>query len=63
MIESNEKVVHNYVKLTNPVSFKTRFPKVDHHTRGKLLSHGTKHRKDNLSPVEYPNRVSKHATK
>ena len=35
------------VKITYPLSFQTRIPKVDQHTGGKWLIHGTKHRKDN----------------
>ena len=39
--------------------YKLDFQKVDQHTEGKLLIHGTKHHKDNQSqtrnsPVEYP---------
>ena len=38
---------HHCVKFTYPLSFQTRIPKVDQHTGGKWLIHGTKHRKDN----------------
>ena len=44
--------------------FKFDFQKVDLHTGGKWLIHGTKHHKGNQlqrnSPVEYPSRESKH---
>ena len=48
--------------------FKLDFQKVDIHTEGKWLIHGTKHRKDNQlqslnSPVEYPSRECKHDIK
>ena len=36
-----------YVKLTKQLSFKTYFQKMDQHSGGKWLIHGTKHRKDN----------------
>ena len=55
------KKYHHCVKFTYPLSFQTRIPKVDQHTGGKWLIHGTKHRKDNQlqskawnSPAEYP---------
>ena len=39
--------------------FKIDFQKVDQHTRGKWLIHGTKHRKDNqLQSLELPCRIS-----
>ena len=41
------KKYHHCVKFTYPLSFQTRIPKVDQHTGGKWLIHGTKHRKDN----------------
>ena len=46
--------------------FKLDFQKVDQHTGGKWLIHGTKRRKDNSckawnSPVEYPSWIGKHA--
>ena len=38
---------------------KLDFQKVDHHTRGKWLIHGTKRRKDNqLQSLELPCRIS-----
>ena len=40
------KKYHHCVKFTYPLSFQTRIPKVDQHTGGKWLIHGTKHRKD-----------------
>ena len=43
------KKYHHCVKFTYPLSFQTRIPKVDQHTGGKWLIHGTKHRKDRLS--------------
>ena len=48
--------------LKTQCHFKLDFRKVDQHTGGKWLIHGTKHRKDNQlhSPVEYPDRESKH---
>ena len=40
-------------------NFKLDFQKVDQHTGGKLLIHGTTHRKDNqLQSLELPCRVS-----
>ena len=41
------KKYHHCVKFTYPLPFQTRIPKVDQHTGGKWLIHGTKHRKDN----------------
>ena len=39
--------------------FKLNFQKVDQHTGGKWLIHGTKHRKDNqLQSLELPCRMS-----
>ena len=39
--------------------FKLDFRKVDQHTGGKLLTHGTKRRKDNqLQSLELPCRIS-----
>ena len=48
--------------------FKLDFQKVDQHTGGKWLIHGTNRRKDNQllpwnSPVEYPSRECKHDIK
>ena len=36
------KKYHHCVKFTYPLSFQTRIPKVDQHTGGKWLIHGTK---------------------
>ena len=47
MRNNKKKVVLNYVKHTNTLSFKLDFQKVDQHTRGKWLIHGTKCHKDN----------------
>ena len=63
------KVVLLYAKLTNLLSFQTRFKKVDQHTGGKWLIRGTKHHKDNqlqsleLPIVECPSKESKHDIK
>ena len=39
--------------------FKLHIQKVDEHTRGKWLIHGTKRRKDNpLQSLELPRRIS-----
>ena len=48
--------------------FKLDFQKVDQHTGGTCLIHGTKRRKDNQlqclePPVEYPSRECKHDIK
>ena len=48
--------------------FKRDFQKVDQHTEGKWLIHGTKRRKDNQMkslepPLEYPSRECKHEIK
>ena len=48
--------------------FKLDFPKLDQHTGGKWLIHGTKRRKDNQlqslePPVEYPSRECKYDIK
>ena len=53
------KKYHHCVKFTYPLSFQTRIPKVDQHTGGKWLIHGTKHRKDNqLQSLELSCRIS-----
>ena len=46
-VKNNKKGVYPYVKLTNLLSFSTKFPKLDQHTEGKWLIHGTKRHKDN----------------
>ena len=57
--QKQQKIVFPYVKLTNLLSFKLDFQKVDQHTRGKWLIHGTKRRKDNqLQSLEPPCRIS-----
>ena len=43
--------------------FKLDFQKVDQHTGGKWLLHGTKHWKAWNPPAEYPSRESKHYIK
>ena len=45
--EKQQKSVFHYVKLTNLLSFKLYFQKVEQHTWGKWLIHCTKRRKDN----------------
>ena len=55
------------VKRTH-LSIKLDFQKVEQHTGGKWLIHGSKRRKDNdckawNSPVEYPSRECKHDIK
>ena len=37
---NNEKIVLHYVKLTNPLLFQTRFPKLDQPSGGKWLIPG-----------------------
>ena len=66
--QKQQKTVFPYVKLTNLLSFQTRFPKTGPTYRGKWLIHGPKCRKDNQlqslePPVEYPNRECKHDIK
>ena len=57
--QKQQKVVYPYVKLTNLLSFKIDFQKVEQHTGGKWLIHGTKRRKDNqLQSPELPCRIS-----
>ena len=52
-----KKIVLHCVKLRN--QFKFDFQKVDKHTGGKWLIHGTKHQKDNqLQSLELPCRTS-----
>ena len=61
MIKNQWKVVHQYVKFTNPLSFQISFPKVYQHTGGKWLNHGTEHYRDNqFSPVECTSGEFKH---
>ena len=57
--QKQQKIVFPHVKLTNLLSFKLDFQKVDQHTGGKWLIHGTKRRKDNqLQSLELPCRIS-----
>ena len=45
--------------IKNIYHFKLDFQKVDQHTGGKWLIHGTKHRKDNqLQSLELPSRIT-----
>ena len=45
--QKQQKIVFPYVKLPNLLSFQIDFQKVDQHTGGKWLIHGTKRLKDN----------------
>ena len=45
--QKQQNIVFPYVTLTNLLSFKLDFQKVDQHTGGKWLIHGTKRHKDN----------------
>ena len=48
-----------YVKLTNQLLFETNLQKLNQHTEGKWLIHGTKHRKDNqLQSLKIPCEIS-----
>ena len=59
MLKNNAKFVFHRVELTDVLSSQTIFKKKDQHAGGKLLIHGTKHRKDNqLQSVEIPRRIS-----
>ena len=56
--QKQQQIVFPYVKLTN-LHFKLEFQKVDQHTGGKWLIHGTKRRNDNqLQSLELPFRIS-----
>ena len=55
------KKYHHCVKFTYPLSFQTGIPKVDQHTGGKWLIHGTKHRKDNQLQSNSNNNVDANA--
>ena len=59
MLDSQKQhFVLPYVKLTNLLSFKLDFQKVDQHTGGKWLIHGTKRLKDNQFDIlELPCRI------
>ena len=62
------KNYHHCVKFTYPLSFQTRIPKVDQHTGGKWLIHGTKHRWcrdticDNISDIRSSNPLHRSST-
>ena len=57
--QKQQKIAFPYVKLTNVLSFKLDFQKVDQHTGGKWLIPGTKLRKDNqLQSLKLPCRIS-----
>ena len=57
--QKQQKIVFPYVKLRTYYYFKLDFQKVDQHTGGKWLIHGTKRRKDNqLQSLELPCRIS-----
>ena len=45
MVKNNEKGGFRLVKLTNQLSCENNSPKMDQHTGGKWLIHGTKHHK------------------
>ena len=42
-----KKFSFNYFKIMNPLSFHTRFPKIDQHTGDKWIIHDTKKGKGN----------------
>ena len=51
----NNKKILQYVKFTNPITFKLDFQKVGQHSGSKWLILGTKNRKDNqLQSLELP---------
>ena len=55
----NNKINPQYVKLINQLSFKLDLQKVDQHTGGKWLTHGTKRLKNNqLQILKLPCRIS-----
>ena len=57
--QKQQKFVFPYLKLSNLLSFKLDFQKVDQQTGGKWLIHGTKRRKDNqLQSLELPCKIS-----
>ena len=56
---NNKKVVSLISYLQTYYHFKLDFQKVDQHTGGKWLIHGTKRHKDNqLQSLELPDRIS-----
>ena len=57
--QKQKKNVFPYVKLQTYYHFKLDFQKVNQHTGGKWLIHGTKRRKDNqLQSLELPCGIS-----
>ena len=59
--ETNKKNQNSFplFKLTNLLSLQLDFQKMDQHSGGKWLFHGTKHRNDNqLQSLELPCRIS-----
>ena len=58
-IKNNKKLFSLMLNLQTYYHFKLDFQKVDQHTGGKWLIHGTKHHKDNhLQSLELPCRIS-----
>ena len=58
-IKNNKKMFSLMSNLQTYYHFKLDFQKVDQHTGGKWLIHGTKRRKDNqLQSLELPCRIS-----
>ena len=58
-IKNNKKLFSLMSNLQTYYHFKLDFQKVDQHTAGKWLIHGTKRRKDNqLQSLELPCRIS-----
>ena len=62
VITKNEKVAIHYVKLTYPLSFKTRFPKNIPTHRRQAVNPRTISWKARNSPVKYHSRESEHDT-
>ena len=57
--QKQQKMFSLMSNLQTYYHFKLDFQKVDQHTEGKWLIHGTKHRKDNqLQSLELPCRIS-----
>ena len=57
--KQNKTVVFLYATLKNYYQFELDFHKVDQHTGGKWLIHGTKRHKDNqLQSLDLPCRIS-----
>ena len=57
--KKRQKLFSLMSNLQTYYQFKLDFQKVDQHTGGKWLIHGTKHRKDNqLQSLELPCRIS-----